>query len=161
MANVSSKTTTPAPVFVKQSGKFSFAPIRGVVIPEVLPTAERDSLPFPDIFAHAQHNDYYFVPTSFWTGKKEDGGRDRKEAETPLKWQKDKIKGAMNDWRKKDLKGREAHSVVCIERKKGDLLDSNNPKAGAYEDSGIGFWVQIISKVPVADPEQPATPPAE
>jgi hypothetical protein len=158
MANVSSKTTTPAPApaapFSKQIGKFTFTAVRGVVIPEVIPTATRDSLPFPEFFEGAQHNDYFFVGTSYWTSPKADGGRGRTAAETPLKWQKDKIKGAMNDWRKKDLKGREDHAVVCIERKKGDLLDSNNPKAGVYEEDGIGFWVQIVAKVP-------ATPPAE
>lgn len=155
MAAQPAKTTqaaTPEP-FVKQVGKFSFQATRGVVIPEVIPTPPRDSLPFADIFAHAQHNDYFFIPAGFWTSPKADGGRGLAPTAATLKWQKDKVKGAMNDWRKKDLAARQGHKVVCIERKKGQLIDDNDPKKGEYEDDGIGFWVQIVPPTPGAAAE--------
>jgi len=136
------KTTETAP-FVKQVGKFSFAPQRGVVIPETIPTAPRDTLPFPDIFAHAEHNDYYFIPSSFWTSSKADGGREIPAERATLKWQKDKVKGAMNDWRKKDVAARKGYAVICINRTKGQPLDANDPKKGEYKEDGIGFWVTI------------------
>lgn len=146
MAPNSNKSAEPAAQpFVKKVGNFTFAATRGVVIPEIIPAATaRDTLPFPEMFENAQHNDYFFVPSSFWTAPKEEGGRGLKtpNVSTP-KWQRDKIKGAMNDWRKKDLKAREGHKVVCIDRKKGQLIDPNNPKAGEYPEDGVGFWVQI------------------
>jgi len=144
--------TQPAP-FVKQVGKFTFAATRGVVIPEVLPTPQRDSLPFAEIFENAHHNDYFFIPVTFWTSPKVDGGRGIAASAATPKWQKDKIKGAMNDWRKKDLAKRSGHKVVVIERKKGQPIDANDPKKGEYETDGVGFWVQIAADM--------APPPAE
>lgn len=135
-------TTTAS--FTKSVGKFSFTAKSGIAIPENIGEVQRDSLPFPELFANAKHNDYFEVPQSFWTSSKDEGGRGRKEAETPLKWQKQKIKDSMNDWRKKDA-SRANHSVTVIERKIGDEVPGSNGKA-KYEEPTIGFWVVINKK---------------
>lgn len=131
------KTETPAAATPKSFtvGKFTFAVRTGGTIPADIPKAPNpNALPFKDHFADMGHHDELFIPTSFWTGPKADGGREVEAAKATMQYQKDKFRDQFKKFKEAaDPKGsRDNHSLVFV------------PRLGTeegYEEAGLSIFM--------------------
>lgn len=99
-------------------GKFSFAIKSGVTIPADIPRVNPNALPFADHFGEMGHHEELFIPTAFWTGSKEDGGREVQADKATIAYQKDKLRNQMKLWKDRaEPKGsREHYSLTFVPR---------------------------------------------
>lgn len=133
-------TATPAKFTL---GRFSFAVERGVAIPATVPkVSTANPLPFPEWFSAMAHNDHFFVPHSYWTAPKAEGGREADaaaiERAKPDGYARAKIRGSFNKWREEDAN--RAHlDITMANRKKGDPRSADGKEV--FEDDGISVWL--------------------
>lgn len=120
---------------IKVVGKFAFAIDKGLTIPQQAGRApSAQELPFKDMFGKMGHNDHIFVPLSFWTTPKAEGGRGVDPEKATVSYQKTKMRGAFNEWRKKDEKERGKWELVLIGRQKGG-------DSGRFEEDGVSMFL--------------------
>ena len=146
---------------VKTVGKFSFAVIRSAPIPEEMPRASsvKNPMPFAELFAAMEHNDHFFVPSSFWTAPEAEGGRGNKPQKNPAdqpKWEKGRMRDVFNAWKKAGGEKLNDRSLAIRSRVKGDTMTDGDTVVTFPED-GVSFWMVIA---PVAAPEAAPEAPA-
>lgn len=145
MANAKKKpemdTQETQAVPVKTVGKFSFVIETGIEIPAAVPRAPSAvELPFKDIFGTMKHNEHFFIPLSFWTSPKSEGGRGVPEEKASKPgYAKQKVRGAFNDWVKKDPENRSNYDIVTVIRQPGD-------DNGRFPEAGLSVFFQDKSK---------------
>lgn len=142
LAPAPEETPAPTSTVVKTVGRFTFTVDTGLTVPDYIPkSAGPNDLPFREVFddmANKGHNAHSFVPTSFWTTPKADGGRGVEAARATTPWQKEKIRGAFAAWRKKEAT-REKWQLVQVARVKGDM-------DGKIAEPGLSLFLVDSSK---------------
>lgn len=132
----------PTSTVIKTVGKFTFAVDTGFEVPADIPRGEApNALPFAEVFADMEakgHNAHSFVPTSFWTTPRVDGGRGVEAAKVTIAWQKEKLRGAFSTWKKKDGK-RDKWQLILVPRVKGDM-------DGKIGEPGLSLFIVDSSK---------------
>lgn len=132
-ANTPETAAAPAPL--KTVGRFIFALEQDVEIPK---TAGRgrptNALPFHEMFSGMVHKSHIFVPASFWSAPKEEGGREVPVEKVTHGYQRNKLMTAFGDWRKKDEAAREKFTLFLVNRNKGD-------DGGKYTEAGISMFL--------------------
>lgn len=134
-------TSTPAAKPLKTVGRFSFALDKGLEIPAAAPRAPSAvELPFKEFFGEMEHNDHFFVPLSFWVSPKEEGGRGVAVEKAKVGYQRQKVRGAFNDWVKKDEEHRSHLDIVLVPRQAGD-------DNGRFPEAGLSVFLQDKRKL--------------
>lgn len=129
-------TEDTAAKVLKTVGKFSFTLDKGLEIPPAAPRSPSAvELPFKDFFGEMEHNDHFFVPLTFWTTPRGEGGRGAAEEKVTVGYQRAKVRGAFNDWVKKDEESRSHFDVVLVPRKPGD-------DNGRFPEAGLSVFFQ-------------------
>lgn len=134
------KAAAPAPAVSEPKplahvGQFAFVVDKGVTIPDIRPVERPQALPFKDIFDGMGHNDHMFIPRSYWTAPREDGGRGVPAEKATEPYAKTKVRDQFNGWKKLD-EAREKCRLVIMARKKGDEIG-----ARVFEEPGVSFWM--------------------
>lgn len=127
---------------IKKVGKFDFSVDTGFEVPADIPKGSApNDLPFREVFADMDakgHNSHSFVPTSFWTSPRDDGGRGVEAAKVTVAWQKEKLRGAFSTWKKKDdLRAR--WQLVLVPRVAGDM-------DGKIKEPGLSMFLVDSTK---------------
>lgn len=128
------------------TGKFTFAVQKGAPIPKEVtapPPKRVNELFFKDWFEEAEHADHLFIPDSFWTAPKEEGGRGI--AVEPAKVQaygRAKVRDQFNTWRKKtEEEGKDnpraGFGLSIFPRRAGDRMDEASP---AFPEDGLSLF---------------------
>lgn len=91
------------------------------------------ALPFKDWFDQMPHNGHIFLPDSFWT--------ERGTAADKLdkKYVSGKVRSAFNVWKDGKPQHKDTHSLIIVERQKGQPRDANR----TYEEHGFSLYMQI------------------
>ncbi|GJE18736.1 hypothetical protein [Methylobacterium marchantiae] len=131
------------------TGKFTFTVTKAASIPEPVKPAPKvpQGLPFKDWFETAEHADHIFVPSSFWTAPKEEGGRGANVAADKVNaYARNKIREQFNTWRDKakpadgGANPRDACKLSIFPRRAGDRMDGASPP---FAEDGLSlFFVQ-------------------
>lgn len=144
MATATKKTETAAPIPTFGTGKFAFAPTVADVIPEPPTTAPRTTRsPIMDFFDYClglgsakAHGQTIFVPNSFWTAPKEEGGRGLEKLPNGGNV-RTKLRDSWKGWVKADETIRACMGLLVIERKAGE----SGPGDTVFEEAGYSLFV--------------------
>jgi len=119
---------------------FSFEPTYSIPVPEVVPQRVSE-LPFKEYFTKVEKaakegkDPHLFLPHTFWTLPKEQGGRSvvGKTGKDLDAYAKGKVRDQFNAWKKQDT-GRDKLTLVTIAR------SGSKGQAGITEP-GVSIWV--------------------
>lgn len=161
MATKSPKNAPVAPIVAPELpavGKFIFKIDLDAPIPQPSANARAanpNALPFKDWFAVIPPGGSVYIPQSFWTAPKADGGREGTavaNASKAAQYAKAKVRDAFNSWQAADKEARSALRIQSFTRKKGDVAKDG---AEPFPEDGISVFIlaaEPAKETPPADP---------